>query len=76
MAENLRRAVAFAAQFDMRIAIVSLGHLIGKAFDSVLYLLAAEFAAHQSFHGEYRVLRVRNRLPLCNLPDEALRPSL
>ena len=69
---DFRRAVALAAQFDVRIAVVSLGHLIGQPFGGVCHLLAAELAAHEALHGENRVLRIRNRLALRNLSDKAL----
>ena len=69
---DFRWAVALAAQFDVRIAVVPLGHLIGQPFGGVCHLLAAELAAHEALHGKNRILRIGDRLAFCNLSDEAL----
>ena len=67
---NFRRRVFLVARLDPRVAVLRAHHLVGHARGFARHLV--ELAPHESLDRKHRVLRVRHRLALRHLPDEAL----
>ena len=67
-AECLRLAADL--HLDVRIAVRGLHDLVGHAAQFVLHIV--KLTTHESFHGEHRVRRIGDRLPLGSVPDEPL----
>jgi hypothetical protein len=70
---DLRRAVGLrlpaGLHLDVRVAVRSLHHFVRHALQFVLHFV--KFASHETLHREDRVRRVRHRLPLRSLADDA-----
>ena len=73
---DFRRRILLAARFDPRVAVVGahdfVGHARGFGLAGTTRRHLVELAAHEALDRENRVLRIRDRLTLGHLADEAL----
>ena len=69
---DLRRGIFLGAAFHPRIAIVAADDLISDEADFFLHQLIVEAPTDQALYGEKGIFRVRHRLALRGLADEAV----